>query len=106
MISIFVGLLMSVGFASTSIQIDSFVFVDRAAYLAELCGTVVGDHQRLVPVKITVDPNTNRPGSYVAHSDSSGKFCQVLVTYSGRAAVGFLSSSNSADEKEIETSVK
>lgn len=59
---------------------------------AELCGavSVAGANAAslpngLIPVTVTVDPDTQKPGSYTVLADRKGNFCVFVSTFSGRA---------------------
>lgn len=68
-----------------TIKITSFYPVEANSKIAELCGVVTGagDH---VHLKAIVDPKNN-PAVYNLFAGKDGKFCTVVVTYTGRVSV-------------------
>jgi cytochrome oxidase Cu insertion factor (SCO1/SenC/PrrC family) len=69
---------------AVEVKIDSFDYIGNSR-LAELCGHIVDGPNSVQPITITVDPKSNRPAEYVAHTSAKGKFCTVVVTYTGTA---------------------
>lgn len=67
------------------VEITSFIMAGSRTRAAELCGKVTGMTKSFVVVKVTVDPNTDRPGIYNALVGQDGKFCTIVVSFSGTA---------------------
>lgn len=67
------------------VGITSFVFAGQRTRAAELCGRVTGSNVPFLAVKVTVDPNTDKPGIYNALVGMEGSFCVTVVSYSGTA---------------------
>ena len=66
------------------VEITSFVIAGSRTHAAELCGRVTGATSPVV-VKVTVDPNAQKPGIYNALVGTEGTFCTTVVTYEGNA---------------------
>jgi len=82
---------------AASVKITSFNYVRTSndayrAPLAELCGRVEGATSEMTFVKVSVDPRSNRPGSYNTVAGSDGKFCLAVITYTGLAEASALGS--------------
>ena len=67
-----------------SVQITTFVKQPGNTHLAELCGKVTGGGAMTL-VKISVDPDSGKPGTYYVVAGPDGLFCTALVTYNDTA---------------------
>ena len=77
--------LLSFSATAATVKITSFLYVNDAGRMAEICGVVEEMVAAPTFVKIKVDPGSNRPGSYSAIAGDDGKFCLAVVTYRGTA---------------------
>lgn len=75
--------------AEPSVKITSFSYVNGSHDMAELCGEVSNATSAPTYVQVTVDPNTKNPAFYNVFA-GRGKFCTVVVTYSGTAIAEIL----------------
>lgn len=76
------------------VDITSFFYVGDQTRVAELCGKVTGMSTPSTLVRVTVDENY-KPGIYNTLAGQDGKFCTLVLTYTGRAsaAAGSLTAS-------------
>ncbi|MBC7465945.1 MAG: hypothetical protein H7256_08125 [Bdellovibrio sp.] len=79
----------SVFAADPSVKITSFSYVTGSNRMAELCGEVSDTTSPQTYVQVTVDPNTKNPAAYNVYA-GRGKFCTVVVTYTGSAIAEIL----------------
>ncbi len=79
------GFATSFAVAAPSVKITSFLSAGRGTKAAEVCGVVSGISGTWSPVKIIVDHDGERPGSYNTIVDAMGKFCVSVVTFNGTA---------------------
>ncbi len=86
-ILILIGLIISFSAHAEEpkVEITSFVIAGYRTHAAELCGKVTGSMAPFVIAKITVDPNSDKPGIYNVLVGSEGRFCAAVVTYDGNA---------------------
>jgi hypothetical protein len=70
---------------SPIVEITSFLSAGSRTNAAELCGKVTDSKYDWTVVRIVADPQSNRPGIYNTLVGKDGKFCVVVVSYSGRA---------------------
>jgi hypothetical protein len=98
------ALLMLFGFTGTAsaqapeVKIESFYFTgdtinDRTA---EICGGVYPAPGAVTHVTVTVDPRSKNPGSYTVAANSAGRFCTVVISFTGTATAGVAGFANSA----------
>jgi hypothetical protein len=66
------------------VEINSFVYVNNAGRVAEICGKVTGASAATL-VRIVVDVNTSNPGIYNVMAGKDGQFCSVVASYRGTA---------------------
>lgn len=86
-VSLLSTLISSSAFAAEpTVKITSFVYANAERKLAELCGVVSDMSASPTYVRITVDPNTSRPGVYNTFAGGDGKFCLTVITHSGMAS--------------------
>lgn len=88
------------------VEITSFVFAGMNTRASELCGKVTGSSSEWNAVRVTVDPNTNRPGIYNTLAGKDGKFCVAVVSYSGLATAAIGWGSDKEAVSEVAVSVK
>lgn len=67
------------------VEITSFIAAGQRTRAAELCGKVTGATVPFLAVKVTVDPNTDKPGIYNVLVGKDGAFCTTVVSYRGTA---------------------
>lgn len=79
----------SVFAADPSVKITSFSYVTGSNRMAELCGEVSDTTSAQTYVQVTVDPNSKNPAAYNVYA-GRGKFCTVVVTYTGSAIAEIL----------------
>lgn len=71
---------------AAEIKVTSFNYVGQQSRVAELCGVVSG-HEGHAHIRIAVDDQTSKPGIYNTIAGTDGKFCAIVMSYSGRANV-------------------
>lgn len=88
-LAVVVGLVFSATLAYSAeepkVEITSFIFAGQRTRAAELCGKVTGSNAPFLAVKVTVDPNTDKPGIYNTLVGKEGGFCVTVVSYGGTA---------------------
>lgn len=67
------------------VKLTSFILAGYRTRSAEICGIVTGASNHFTMVRITVDPQSKRPGIYYAIAGKDGYFCSSVVTYYGSA---------------------
>lgn len=75
--------------ADPSVKITSFSYVTGSNRMAELCGEVLDAGPAPIYIQVTVDPDSKNPAAYNVYA-GRGKFCTVVVTYTGAAIAEIL----------------
>lgn len=95
----FASLFASGSVFAATVNVDSFYFLHTNSSLAELCGTVKDSTAASTLVRVAVDPRTKNKAVYTATAGADGKFCLVLASFSGEAAVSIDGSSASVNAR-------
>ncbi|MEK6555503.1 MAG: hypothetical protein AABZ31_09705 [Bdellovibrionota bacterium] len=80
--------------AAPEVKIESFYYTGNTSQerTAELCGGVYPNPGAGMFVSVTVDPRSKKPGVYTVATSAAGKFCTLVMTFTGTAsadAAGF-----------------
>lgn len=81
----FIGAVSAFAAEEPKVEITSFIAAGQHTRAAELCGKVAGATVPFLAVKVTVDPNTDKPGVYNVLVGKDGGFCTTVVSYRGTA---------------------
>jgi hypothetical protein len=90
------ALLMLFGFTGSAsaqapeVKIESFYYTGNSVdnRTAEICGGVYPAPGAITHVAVTVDPRSKNPGSYTVAANSAGRFCTIVMTFTGTATAG------------------
>jgi hypothetical protein len=85
------------------VEVSSFVYVNNAGRVAELCGKVSGVDSA-VQVRVLVDVNTNAPGVYNVMAGKDGLFCTLVASYRGTARATLESMGRHAESAVVQAS--
>lgn len=82
---------------TSEVRIESFYYTGTTQNrTAEVCGGVYPPPAAVSYVTVTVDPDSKNSALYTAATSRTGKFCLIVMTFTGRASADIAGLAQSA----------